>query len=92
VGGTSLRAPPNFPIGVRTALKTTTSRFVMGSKPFRVPFASSPGFDVARQTVQQNRFQLATMTEFRTALLLRLCRKQVGKPRINPASSRGCAP
>jgi hypothetical protein len=25
----------------------------MGSKPFRVPFASSPGFDVARQTVQQ---------------------------------------
>ena len=29
LGGISFRAPPNFPIGVRTALKTTTSRWVM---------------------------------------------------------------
>src|SRR4051794_7275874 len=34
VGGISLSAPPNFPMGVRTALSTTTSRLVIKANPF----------------------------------------------------------
>src|ERR1035438_8180859 len=64
VGGMSLSAPPYLPTAVRTALKTTTSRYII-SVPLRYSFQVKFTGDALRGAFQAARFQLAAPAAMR---------------------------